>query len=158
MRWMLIDKIVECEPGKNILAVKCFTRSELFLMDHFSFYPIVPGVLQIEMIAQAIGKCLKASDLTLAPALGAVKSAKFFGTIEPGSRCEIRAEVLGLSSSYARGQGTVFVDGEKKSSAEVLFGFLPSELTLNAKPDEVVVEWLNKQKRLSKMPHQVASL
>jgi 3-hydroxyacyl-[acyl-carrier-protein] dehydratase len=146
MRWFLIDRILACQPGQSIQAVKCFSRSDLIFMDHFSFAPIVPGVLQIEMVAQAVGKCIKAQDMTRSLALGSVKSAKFYSLIKPGSQCIIDAEILAATSSYVRGRGTVRVDGVRKSEIEVLCAFLPAELTQNAKPDEVVVEWLESLK------------
>ena len=51
MRWYLVDRLVECVPGKSAIGIKSFSRSELFFMDHFPGFPIVPGVLQIEMMA-----------------------------------------------------------------------------------------------------------
>jgi len=145
MRWFLIDRIVECNPGQKIRAVKCFSRSESIFQDHFSFAPIVPGVLQIEMVAQAIGKCMRASDMNRLFALGSVKSAKFYRLIKPGSQCVIEAEVESATASYVRGKGRILVDGERMSEIEVLCATLPPEITKNAKPDDVVVEWLESQ-------------
>jgi 3-hydroxyacyl-[acyl-carrier-protein] dehydratase len=149
MRWFLIDRIVECNPGQKIRAVKCFSRSETIFQDHFSFAPIVPGVLQIEMVAQAIGKCMRAGDMNRIYALGAVKAAKFYRLIRPGSQCVIEAEIESATESYVRGKGRIFVDGERMSEIEVLCATLPKDISKNAKPDEVVVEWMESQKTSS---------
>ena len=50
VRWLLIDKLEECDPGKHAVAVKVFPRSDLMFMDHFPGQALVPGVLEIEMI------------------------------------------------------------------------------------------------------------
>ncbi|NMW19233.1 MAG: beta-hydroxyacyl-ACP dehydratase [Chlorobiaceae bacterium] len=124
MRWLLIDKILEMEPGKKAVAVKCFSRSELFFMDHFPEYPIVPGVLQIEMIAQLAGKCLMANAPLFLPVLTSVKSAKFRKAIQPGDKAFIYTEVA-KRPSFATAIGRVEVDGIHISSAEVMFGYIP---------------------------------
>ena len=129
MLWYLLDRITECDPGKTITATKCFTRSEEIFQHHFINYPIVPGVLQIEMIAQAGGKCIKIYNENLAPALASVKNAKFYHSIFPGDKCEIKAEITQLTSQYARCSGIITVDGEKKSSAEILYSFSDPKIT-----------------------------
>lgn len=124
MRWLLVDKILEMEPGKKALGVRCFSRSELFFMDHFPGYPIVPGVLQIEMIAQVGGKCIMAANPEYLPVLTSVKSAQFRQTIEPGDRALIHAEVT-LRKSYSLANGWIEVNGKKVSAAEVMYGHVP---------------------------------
>ncbi len=146
MLWYLLDRITECDPGKTITAVKCFTRSEIIFQHHFINYPVVPGVLQIEMIAQAGGKCIKVFDGKLAPALASVKKAKFYQSIFPGDKCEVRAEIMQLTSQYAKCTGIVSVDGKKKSSAEILYSFLAPEIVAKLVPDEIVEEWKAKIK------------
>lgn len=129
MRWLLIDKILEMHPGEKAVGVRCFSRSELFFMDHFPEYPIVPGVLQIEMIAQLGGKCIMAADPGFLPALTSVKSAKFRKAIEPGDKAFIYAEVT-MRKSYATATGRIEVDGIHVSSAEVMYGYIPIPETM----------------------------
>src|SRR3989339_151371 len=150
MLWYLLDRITECDPGKTITATKCFTRSEEIFQHHFVNYPIVPGVLQIEMIAQAGGKCIKVYDGQLAPALASVKKAKFYQSIFPGDKCEVKAQVIQLTSQYALCTGTITVDGKKKASAEILYSFLDPKVSSKLVPDEIVEEWKAKQKALGK--------
>ncbi len=124
MRWLLVDKILEMEPGKKALGVRCFSRSELFFMDHFPGYPIVPGVLQIEMIAQVGGKCIMAANPEYLPVLTSVKSAQFRRAIEQGDRALIHVEV-NLRKSYSLANGWIEVEGKKVSAAEVMYGHVP---------------------------------
>ncbi|KUL32851.1 3-hydroxyacyl-ACP dehydratase FabZ family protein [Chlorobium limicola] len=124
MRWLLIDKILEMAPGERALGVKCFSRSDLFFIDHFPGYPIVPGVLQIEMIAQLGGKCILADKQKLLPVLTSVKSAKFRKPIGPGDRVLIHVEVS-MRKSYSLAKGSIELDGEHVSFAEVMYGHVP---------------------------------
>ena len=124
MRWLLVDKILEMEPGKKAVGVRCFSRSELFFMDHFPGYPIVPGVLQIEMIAQVGGKCIMAANPGYLPVLTSVKSAQFRRAIEPGDRALIHVDVT-LRKSYSLAKGLIEVNGKKVSAAEVMYGHVP---------------------------------
>lgn len=126
MRWLLIDRILEMEPGKRALGVRCFSRSEPFFMDHFPEYPIVPGVLHIEMIAQLAGKCIVASTNLFSPVLTAVRSAKLRKEIFPGDKALIHAEVS-VRKSYSTAQGWIEIDGARVSSAELMFGHITVE-------------------------------
>ncbi len=124
MRWLLVDKILEMEPGIKAVGVRCFSRSESFFMDHFPGYPIVPGVLQIEMIAQVGGKCIMAANPGFLPVLSSVKSAKFRRAIEPGDRAVIYAEVT-MRKAYSIAAGWIEVEGKKVAFAEVMYGHIP---------------------------------
>src|SRR5260370_35495237 len=50
---LLLDRVLECEPGKRLLALKNVTMNELFFTGHFPHYPVMPGVMMIEALAQA---------------------------------------------------------------------------------------------------------
>ncbi|MHB8880701.1 MAG: 3-hydroxyacyl-ACP dehydratase FabZ family protein [Thermodesulfovibrionales bacterium] len=125
MRWIFVDKIIEMDPGKSAVAVRNFSRSELFFLDHFPGFPLVPGVLQIEMIAQLSGKCIMAGHPGIMPVLGSVKSAKFYHKIVPGDQAVIKVEVT-VRKSFSMAQGQVEVDGSRVSAAEVILAHLPA--------------------------------
>jgi len=127
MRWLLIDKILEMVPGVKASGVRCFSRSELFFIDHFPGYPIVPGVLQIEMIAQLGGKCILAGKQEFLPVLTSVKSAKFRKPVGPGDRVLIHVEVS-MRKSYSLAKGSIELDGEHVAFAEVMYGHVPIPL------------------------------
>lgn len=123
MRWLLIDRILEIDPGKKALGIRCFSRSEPFFMDHFPGYPIVPGVLQIEMIAQLGGKCILASTNDFSPVLTSVQNAKFRKEIFPGDKAFVHVEVA-VRKSFSTAKGWIEVDGTRVSSAELMFGHI----------------------------------
>jgi len=124
MRWLLVDKILTMEPGKTSTGSRCFTRSEPFFMDHFPGYPIVPGVLQIEMVAQLGGKCIMAANPGFLPVLTSVKSAKFRRPIEPGDKAVIHVDVT-VRKSYSLAKGWIEVEGKNMSSAEIMYALIP---------------------------------
>jgi 3-hydroxyacyl-[acyl-carrier-protein] dehydratase len=145
MRWLLIDKILECEPGVSAVGVKTFPRSDEIFMDHFPGFPIVPGVLQIEMIAQMAGKCAAMATPRILPVLGNVKGAKFYRNINPGDRCVIKARVTKITKSYVLGEGEVEVDGQKCSWASILFGVVDRAKVNSNNFDAVTQEFLARQ-------------
>lgn len=146
MRWLLIDKILECQPGVQAVGCKTFPRSDLIFMDHFPGFPIVPGVLQIEMIAQMGGKCVALQRQGVLPVLGSVKSAKFYQNIHPGDCCQIKVKVLKIAKSFALVEGEVEVDSVKMSAATILFGLLNRNKLSSNDFDAVSLDWLERQK------------
>lgn len=149
MRWLLIDQIIECEPGVAAVGIKTFPRSELIFMDHFPGFPIVPGVLQIEMIAQMAGKCAAMARPDILPVLGAVKSAKFYHNVHPGDACVIRAKVLKIAKSYILGEGEIWVKDQKVAWASLLFGLVERTKLNSGDFDAVTKDWLNRQNKTS---------
>lgn len=145
MRWIWVDRLLECDPGKKAIGVKCFSLSDPLFMDHFPGLPIVPGVIQIEMIAQVGGKCLRACLTDKLPVLGTVKSAKFIRSIEPGDRCIIHANVEALRSSYALVSGEIFVEDKRVATAQIMYGMLPADRFDNKTPDYVLAKWKREQ-------------
>jgi 3-hydroxyacyl-[acyl-carrier-protein] dehydratase len=123
MRWILVDKIVEMDPGKTAVGIRSFSRAELFFMDHFPGFPIVPGVLQVEMIAQVGGKCIRAANPEILPVLSSVKSAQFRNKIEPGDQALITAEVT-VRKSYSLAKGNIEVNGKRVAKAEVMYAHI----------------------------------
>ncbi|MFZ4402703.1 MAG: 3-hydroxyacyl-ACP dehydratase FabZ family protein [Pseudobdellovibrionaceae bacterium] len=145
MRWLLIDKILECKPGVSAEGVKTFSRSESFFMDHFPGMPIVPGVLQIEMMAQMAGKCIAIQNPGILPVLGTVKAAKFYKNINPGDRCHIKVQITKSAKNYSMAEGHVEVDGVKVSSASILFGHVQRSVLTSQDFDAVVSDWKNRE-------------
>ena len=147
MRWRLIDHIVQCEPGVSAVGLKTFPTSDEFFQDHFPGMPIVPGVLQIEMIAQMAGKCVAMSLDNVLPVLGNVKGAKFYKNVRPEDECHIKITVTKVAKSYSMAEGHIEVAGEKVSSASLLFGHVPRTNLADESFDTVTQEWLQSQKK-----------
>ncbi len=120
--FLLIDRVLEVEPRQRIVARKCVTVNEGFFQGHFPGYPIMPGVLQIEAIAQAGGVLIlldfeRPGD-TLMLFTG-VERAKFRRPVVPGDVLEIEAKVLNLRSRAVRLEGAIRVDGQLVCEAVV---------------------------------------
>jgi len=147
VRWFLIDRIVDCEPGVSATGLKNFSRSDEFFQDHFPGMPIVPGVLQIEMIAQMAGKCIAMSLSNVLPVLGTVKEAKFYKNIRPGDQCLIKIQVTKVAKSYSLAEGLIEVSGEKMSTASVLFGHVERQNLEHEDFDAVTKDWLKSQEK-----------
>ena len=120
--FLLIDRVLEVEPKQRILARKCVTINEGFFEGHFPGYPIMPGVLQIEAIAQAGGLLIlleyeRPGD-TLMLFTG-VERARFRRPVTPGDVLEIEAKILNLRSRAVRLEGAIRVDGKLVCEATV---------------------------------------
>jgi 3-hydroxyacyl-[acyl-carrier-protein] dehydratase len=148
VRWFLIDRIIECEPGQSAIGKKKFSPTDEFFQDHFPGMPIVPGVLQIEMIAQMAGKCIAMSLKDVLPVLGNVKGAKFYHNIRPDDQCLIKIAVTKVAKSYSMAEGHIEVDGKKMSSASILFGHIPRQNLNSEDFDAVTQEWLKSQAKV----------
>src|SRR5512143_2586644 len=94
MRFILVDRIHELDPGKRIIASKTLPASEELFRDHFPGFPVVPGVLLTEMMAQAAGKCLNAQRLPRGNAmLVEVRNAKFRRWVRPDETIILHAQI-----------------------------------------------------------------
>lgn len=157
MRWVLVDKLIELEPGKKAVGVRSFSRAEIFFMDHFPGFPIVPGVLQCEMIAQVGGKCIRAANPDILTVLSSVKNSKFRKSIEPGDQAIIKAEVVAIRAAYSVVKGHIEVDGKKVSEAEVMYGHLPLPRDKKLE-DETLIDFYRRNPELkAKHAEMVAS-
>jgi 3-hydroxyacyl-[acyl-carrier-protein] dehydratase len=128
MRFLLVDRIVEMTPGKTILAEKTLPPEEELFLDHFPGFPVVPGVLLTEMMAQAVGKCLNAARQSRELAmLLEIRSAKFRHWARPGETASISATIVSDTPAVARATANITVGGRAICSSELLFAFQPRE-------------------------------
>ncbi len=125
---LLIDRVLEIEPRRRIVALKNFTVNEEFFQGHFPGHPIVPGVLLIEAMAQAGGLLLLHDDPQREEKLlyfGAIERARFRRPVVPGDQVRFEVEVLRLKSAHAKIGGRALVDGRVHVEAELLSTFVP---------------------------------
>ncbi len=145
MRWLWLDRIEECTPGVSAIGSKTFSGSETFFADHFPGMPIVPGVLQVEMMAQMAGKCLSMAQPQILPVLGTIKSAKFYHNIGPGDLCLIKVNITKIGKSYALAEGCIEVRAQRVSTASILFGQVERSRLTSEDFDKVTAEWKARQ-------------
>jgi 3-hydroxyacyl-[acyl-carrier-protein] dehydratase len=146
MRFLLVDKIHELEPGKRIKASKTLPSSEELFRDHFPGFPVVPGVLLTEMMAQAAGKCLDSEGSRPGRAiLAKISAASFRSWVRPDEEAVIYAEISQNRPTYATANCYVEVNGAKVCAAELFFAFLPDAPLSAGYHDEVLEAYRNER-------------
>jgi 3-hydroxyacyl-[acyl-carrier-protein] dehydratase len=119
---LLVDRVLEIEPRKRIVAIKNVTISEPVFLGHFPGRPVLPGVFLIEGMAQA-GGLLLLSDIpdrqNKLLYFAGIEEAKFRRPVTPGDQIRYEVEVLRLRSTYCKLAGKVTVDGQLAAEAVI---------------------------------------
>ena len=120
--FLLVDRIVEME-AERIVGIKNVTVNEPFFMGHFPDFPVMPGVLVVEAMAQVAGvlvlKSIPDRDKKLV-LLAAVENARFRKPVVPGDTLRIEMKVVKRKATVAKMAGRATVDGLLVAEAEVL--------------------------------------
>jgi len=126
--FLLIDRVVEFERGKRLVAIKNVTMNEPFFQGHFPGYPLMPGVLIVEAMAQA-GAIIMLHEIPdrekkLAVFTG-IEKAKFRRPVTPGDQLRIEVVVLAFKSRLGRMEANAFVDGKLACQAILTCQIVP---------------------------------
>jgi 3-hydroxyacyl-[acyl-carrier-protein] dehydratase len=130
-RWpfLLIDRIVEYDPdAKRIVAQKGVTATEWFFQGHFPGLPVMPGVLQVEALAQTMAVYV-AKQPGFGDRIGlfaGIDEARFKRIVTPGDTLRLEVTMDRLGSRFGRGRGVASVDGEVACEASLSF-IIPPE-------------------------------
>jgi 3-hydroxyacyl-[acyl-carrier-protein] dehydratase len=121
--FLLIDRVLEFEPKKRIVALKNVAVNESFFNGHFPARPVMPGVLIIESMAQAAGLLMLAEDehKGKTPYFTGIDNARFRKAIIPGDQIIIEVEVIRIKGNIGRAKGVAKVDGQIATEAEMMF-------------------------------------
>ena len=126
--FLLIDRVIDIVRKKRIVAIKNVTVNEPFFTGHFPNYPIMPGVLIVEAIAQAGGALLLTEipdrDNKLMVFTG-IQQAKFRKPVVPGDQLRIEVDVIVWRSTAVKMQGRALVDGKLACEATVTCQVVP---------------------------------
>jgi 3-hydroxyacyl-[acyl-carrier-protein] dehydratase len=126
--FLLIDRIVEFEPTKRLVAIKNVTINEPFFQGHFPGHPIMPGVLVVEAMAQAGGIIIlhetpdRESKLVV---FTGIERAKFRRPVTPGDQLRIEVDVLSFRPRAGRIEGRALVDGKLACEATLTCQVVP---------------------------------
>jgi len=125
--FLLVDRVLELGPGKNIVALKNVTCNEQFFQGHFPEWKIMPGVLIIEAIAQAGGVLLFNSipdPESKFVVLSKVDKFKFKRAVVPGDQLRLEVEFVRLKARIWHMKGRALVDGETAAEGDVFASVL----------------------------------
>jgi beta-hydroxyacyl-ACP dehydratase FabZ len=118
--FLLVDKILEVKPGEKVVGLKNVTTNEEFFNGHFPEYPIMPGVLIVEAMAQVAGigllKTVEDPENKL-PYLARVNDARFRDPVKPGDQLIIEAKVANLRGRMGKIEAEAKVDDELVAEA-----------------------------------------
>jgi 3-hydroxyacyl-[acyl-carrier-protein] dehydratase len=123
--FLMVDRIEEVEPGVRAVGIKNVSQNEPFFEGHFPDYPIMPGVLIVEAMAQvgAVGVMTLEEFRGKLALFAGIDSVRFRRQVLPGDTLRMEVELTRLKSRAGRGKGTATVDGERVCEAELTFAF-----------------------------------
>jgi beta-hydroxyacyl-ACP dehydratase FabZ len=121
--FLLVDKIIELEPKVRIVGIKQVTFNEPFFQGHFPDAPVMPGVLQIEALAQ-VGAILALREFEdrndKIPFFTGINNAKFRRPVIPGDTLTLEVTALRIGSKVQKMRGEARVDGQLTAEAEIM--------------------------------------
>lgn len=123
--FLLIDRVISCDPGKELVALKNVTMNEPFFIGHFPNYPVMPGVLIIEAMAQASAiLAFKSFELTRGDNsvfyFVGIDEARFKKPVMPGDQLIIKAQIVRNLRGIWKFTGQAYVDDALVSEATLM--------------------------------------
>jgi 3-hydroxyacyl-[acyl-carrier-protein] dehydratase len=133
MRWIFLDRITEIVAGERALGTKGTAASEDYFADHFPGFPVVPGVVQLEALAQLSGKLIEVTVYEqerrwVWPIISIIRKAKFRRFVKPGHIIELESELVALREESAITRVRARCEGKPTTDAEMVFVFSPEDL------------------------------
>lgn len=123
--FLLVDRILECDDEKRIVGMKNLTFNEPFYQGHFPGQPVMPGVLQMEAMAQVSGILLNrlfGGEGKIAY-FAAIDNARFRRPVVPGDQLRMEIEIIRARPRLSKVHAKAFVGDELASSADLMFSY-----------------------------------
>lgn len=121
--FLFLDRVVELVPGKSAVAEKYLTGDEDIFRGHFPGYPVFPGVLQIEALAQAgaVAALAAPENKGRLVLFAGMEKVRFRRQVKPGDTLRLEVELVKMRGSLGKGEGRVLVEGETACTASLTF-------------------------------------
>jgi 3-hydroxyacyl-[acyl-carrier-protein] dehydratase len=121
--FLLVDRILEIEEGKRAVGIKNVTANEEFFNGHFPNYPVMPGVLIVEALAQvgAVAMLKKEENRGRLAFFAGIDNCRFKKQVQPGDQLRLEVEIIRAKGAIGKGKGIATVDGEIVCETEIMF-------------------------------------
>ncbi|MCM3116112.1 3-hydroxyacyl-ACP dehydratase FabZ [Neobacillus sp. MER 74] len=121
--FLLVDRILEVEEGKSAVGIKNVSANEEFFNGHFPDYPVMPGVLIVEALAQvgAVAMLKKEENRGRLAFFAGIDGCRFKKQVKPGDQLRLEVEIIRLRGPVGKGKAVATVDGEVACEAEITF-------------------------------------
>lgn len=121
--FLLVDRILEVEDGKRAVGYKNITANEEFFNGHFPQYPVMPGVLIVEALAQvgAVAMLKLPDNQGRLAFFAGIDNCRFKRQVVPGDQLRLEVEMTRVKGKIGKGKGVATVDGELVCETEIMF-------------------------------------
>ena len=126
--FLLVDRVVELEPGQRAVGIKNVTMGDPFFQGHFPGYPVMPGVLIVEALAQvgAVGLLTTDQFKGQLALFAGIEKVRFKRQVKPGDTLRLEVDLGQVRRGIGTGTGTATVAGELACRGEFMFAVIPA--------------------------------
>jgi 3-hydroxyacyl-[acyl-carrier-protein] dehydratase len=126
--FLLVDRVIELEPGKRAVGLKCVSMGEPVFAGHFPNYPVFPGVMIVEAMAQvgAVAMLTSPEGEGKLALFAGIDNVRFKRQVKPGDQLRLEVEIGQVRRGIGMGSGTATVDGELACRGDIMFALVPA--------------------------------